>query len=108
MYTTIEATKIVGINRERLRDWTDRGYINPTIVSTGRGKKALFDKIALFKIALFKELVETGFKRSVAKELIQTMPNEPPIQNPTQIILNGLFRITIDADAIWRKIDEAL
>ncbi|MDZ7699910.1 MAG: hypothetical protein U5R49_24285 [Deltaproteobacteria bacterium] len=37
-YSTIDIEKGLGISRERLREWTAKGYIKPAIPSPGQGK----------------------------------------------------------------------
>jgi hypothetical protein len=67
-YSTLDIVKALDIPRERLRDWMNRGYIVPTLPAHGHGTKAGFTKGDVYGIALFRKLVEKGFKRELAAE----------------------------------------
>lgn len=67
-YSTLDIVKALDIPRERLRDWMNRGYIEPTLPAHGHGTKAGFTKSDVYGVALFRKLVEKGFKRELAAE----------------------------------------
>jgi hypothetical protein len=58
IYSTLNIVKALGIPRERLRDWMNRGYIAPSIPAKGQGTKAVFSRLDVYSIALFRHLVE--------------------------------------------------
>ena len=65
-YTTTDIMKL-GIKRERLKDWMERNFIEPSIQkASGQGTKNIFSIYDLYKIKLFKLLVETGLPRKQA------------------------------------------
>jgi len=70
-FTTAHIAKL-GIKRERLKDWIERGYIKPSIEKTERkGGKNKFSLWDLYEIKLFEYLVKRGFLRSNVPKLIQ-------------------------------------
>jgi len=71
LYSTLDIVKALNIPRERLRDWMTRGFIKPSLPSTGKGTIAIFTKADIFGVALFGRLLEKGFKREVAAEYIE-------------------------------------
>jgi hypothetical protein len=65
-FTTSNITKL-GIKRERLKDWMERGFIEPSIQKAeGQGTKNLFSIFDLYTIMLFNTLIEYGFSRQDA------------------------------------------
>lgn len=65
-FTSFEVMKVLNISRERLREWVNRGFISPTISAEGQGTKAVFTLHDLYKIAIFRHLVDSGFHRQAA------------------------------------------
>ena len=66
-YTTFDVVKILDLKMERLQDWLKRGYIQPTAQEqVGRGMKKYFDRLQLYVIQAFKNLVENGITREEA------------------------------------------
>lgn len=57
-YSTLDIVKSLDIPRERLRDWMNRGFITPSKEAKGQGTKALFSRIDVYAISLFRYLVE--------------------------------------------------
>lgn len=63
-FSTLDIVRILGIPRERLREWLNHGFIRPSIQEAkGQGTKALFSRNDLYLIAMFRDLVETGLSR---------------------------------------------
>ena len=58
VYSTLDIVKSLDIPRERLRDWMNRGFITPSKEAKGQGTKALFSRIDVYAISLFRYLVE--------------------------------------------------
>ena len=71
-YSTIDIEKGLGISRERLREWTAKGFIVPSTPSPGQGRRAVFSRKDILDICLFDELVRVGFNRKAAGECIQS------------------------------------
>jgi len=75
-YSTLEIEKRLGIHRERLRIWIDRGYIEPSIQrAKGQGTKSLFSRLDVYGIGLFRELIGKGFKRDATSRLVKGFIN---------------------------------
>jgi len=69
-FTTFDIIKALGIDRERLRQWLDRGLVRPSIErSEGRGTRNIFSRWDVYGIALFKQLLERGVSRTQAARL---------------------------------------
>jgi hypothetical protein len=71
-YSTLQIAKLLGIERERLRVWVDKGYIEPSIQKAkGQGTKSLFARLDIYAVALFRMLVEKGFTRDFASKFVK-------------------------------------
>ena len=66
-FTTKDLVKL-GISRERLRDWINRGYINPSQRAYGQGFSNVFSELDLYFLLVFQKMVESGISRDDAKE----------------------------------------
>lgn len=71
VYSTCDVSKILGIPRERFRDWMVRGFITPSLPSTGKGTIAVFTDKDIVNIKRFLELINKGFKREAAAKIIK-------------------------------------
>ena len=71
MHSTVQVCVALGINRERLRDWMVQGHIKPTQTAKAHGSKAGFTESDVVGIALFKKLVDLGFKRELIADLLR-------------------------------------
>jgi transposase len=70
--TTFEIEKKLGISRNRLKGWVPK-YIKPSLEETrGPGTPSRLSKFDLYRLMLFKHLVERGYKRESAAERIKT------------------------------------
>lgn len=69
VYSTIDISKAFGMPRERLRDWMDRGFVSPSLPSTGQGTIAIFTARDAYRVFLFEKLVNAGFKREAARPI---------------------------------------
>jgi DNA-binding transcriptional MerR regulator len=71
-FTTTDISKILGIKRERVKNWLTEGYISPSIqTGEGPGTKHLFSRADLYIMRLFEYLLERGFSRSDASQRIK-------------------------------------
>jgi len=76
-YSTLDIVRALGIPRERLREWLSRGFITPGIQkASGAGTKALFGPEDLYRIMLFKELVESGISREMASKVLSSLSSQ--------------------------------
>ena len=71
MHSTLKVCKVLKMNRERLRDWMVQGHIKPTQTVEEHGTKAGFTDSDVVGIALFKKLVDMGYKRELIGELLK-------------------------------------
>ncbi|MFC1512106.1 MerR family transcriptional regulator [Candidatus Latescibacterota bacterium] len=63
-FSTLDVIKILGITRNRIREWLREGYVWPSISeSSGQGVKNVFSRWDLYAIELFKRLISTGMNR---------------------------------------------
>ena len=80
-FTTWDVIKFLEINRERLREWLQRGYIAPSIQKAqGVGTKNIFSRWDMYMIALFDRLVSNGFSRELAERTVKFMLGEKALQ----------------------------
>jgi hypothetical protein len=73
-FSTFEVMKILNIKRERLREWMNNDFISPTQPAFGVGTKALFNLLDVYKVGVFKKLVEAGINRRKASAWVKTNP----------------------------------
>jgi hypothetical protein len=73
-FSTFDVIKLLGVKRERLREWMNQGFIMPTIPASGIGSKAIFSILDIYKIAVFKILVDAGMNRRKASIWIKESP----------------------------------
>jgi hypothetical protein len=63
-YSTVEAARILGIEKTRVRDWIVKGFIIPSWhKAMARGDKNLLTYDDLCSIYLFQQLLSKGFNR---------------------------------------------
>ena len=68
-----DVTKITGVKRLRLHQWIEQGFLRPSIQeASGHGTRNIYSRADLYKIALFKKLVESGLQRKRVAEIINT------------------------------------
>jgi len=65
--STFDVMKILGLERERLREWMHYDFITITQKAMGRGTKAIFNLLDVYNVAIFKNLVDAGINRNKAK-----------------------------------------
>jgi hypothetical protein len=69
--STFEACEILKVDYEAFRQWLRYGFVSISYPAKGQGTKAEITIDDLIKIALFKFLIDSGFIRSKAKEIIE-------------------------------------
>ena len=88
-FSTLDVVKALDIPRERLREWMNKGYIEPSIQQAkGQGTKALFSRRDVYGIALFRRLLESGFTRDKAAAFIREAVLNP---NRSSVIKQIIF-----------------
>jgi hypothetical protein len=69
-FSSLDMVRIHRIQKERFRDWYSRGYIKASKEAEKQGKKALFSRLDVYAVGLFKEFIETfRFSREEASKL---------------------------------------
>lgn len=89
-FSTFDVMKVLDIKRERLREWMNQRFITATAPAEGVGTKAIFSILDIYKIAVFKKLIEAGMNRRRASDLVNTNPriNSPEdVEELTYIIV---------------------
>lgn len=86
-YSTIDIIKALKIPRERLRDWIVRDFIRPSLPTFRQGVKAGFTKGDVYGIAIFEQLLEYGYKREAASEIIKNFMGINPISGALRFLV---------------------
>lgn len=68
-YSTLDIVKALKIPRGRLREWIDQNFIIPSVSAEGQGTRAVFTRIDVYGVALFRQLLKLGFSRSMASRI---------------------------------------
>lgn len=72
-YSTLQICRILNIKRERFRDWMEQEHIKPTLPVSDYSLRAGFTYSDIFGIAIFKMLVEKGYKRSLVAKIMSEL-----------------------------------
>lgn len=108
-YSTFAIQRMFDIKRITFHEWINRGYITPSIqAANGRGTKNLFNRLDLYRIALFRHLIETvKLPRSLAAEISKTLQtcNDKAVWHTFQ---TGGFKaaLVIDLKGIKEQVDK--
>jgi hypothetical protein len=67
---TVKHTSVgTGTDPTILRDWVSRGYVEPADKSSGKGLPNRFNRLNLYQIRIFSNLVEAGVSREIASKV---------------------------------------
>jgi len=69
-FSTLDIVKKLPIPRERLREWMVRGFVKPSYPSVKQGSRATFTRSDVYGVALFKYLIERGYRRKYASSFV--------------------------------------
>ncbi|MBI9083308.1 MAG: hypothetical protein JEZ11_06880 [Desulfobacterales bacterium] len=116
LYSTIDICNALELPRERLRDWMVRGFVKPSLPSTSKGTIAIFIRPDVMTVALFKVLIDRGFRREAAAEYANLLRDVSPqdidrnkLLILTSTVINGKFEtethLTIGKGSFDLKID---
>lgn len=86
-FTTTDIIQCLKIPRERLRDWISRGFVNPSVPAPGQGKAAEFSIWDVYRIELFRVLIDGGFSRTTAAEFVKVVPEGDDENGPVSYIM---------------------
>jgi hypothetical protein len=70
-FSTLDIVKALKIPRERLRDWMNRSFIDPSVPADGQGTKAIFSLQDVYGVALFQALINSGFNRETSSRFVK-------------------------------------
>jgi hypothetical protein len=70
-FSTLDIVKALQIPRERLRDWMNRSFIEPSVPADGQGTKAVFTLHDVYGVALFRALIDNGFNRETSSRFVK-------------------------------------
>lgn len=87
-FSTSEVCRILDIKFEKLRAWTKEGFVKPTFLSPGQGRKAIFTRLDVYLIALFDNLIrEVGFVRKIGASFVRSFKtSEKTVRNSKYLI----------------------
>jgi len=88
-FSTLDVCKILNLKRERLRDWMNRGFIEPgTYLEQPKTAAdiAVFHREELFRTYLFKVLLEVGYTRKYAAESVKRVMSLDILTEDTLIL----------------------
>ena len=73
-FNSPEVCKLIGIKRTLLQQWTNLGYIWPSLAKSSRpGQKNLYSTNDLCQIMLFKRLLDIGLIRETAADFSRNL-----------------------------------
>ena len=76
--TTIpDAAQEVGVQPGRLREWIDRKYVTVAAPASTRGDQHLLSGSNIIEAKLFKHLLDRGFYRKFAAEVVDAFRKDP-------------------------------
>jgi hypothetical protein len=102
-FSTLQIEKGLKIPRERLREWIIRGFIKLSHPSPGQGIKTEFSRLDVYKVALFRNLIDFGIHRKVAKVYIEKFL---PSEDEESKILYIVFRFKGDTIGAYTVEDQ--
>lgn len=71
-WTTFDIEKLMGIKRNRLKEWIDRGFIKPSYQEeTSTGMKSHFNKWRLYCVKMLETLIDNGVGRDQAGKWVE-------------------------------------
>ena len=91
-FSSFDVLKILDIEKERFLEWIKKGFVAPTVKAKGRGTRAAFSLLDIYKIAVFNKLLVGGFERRKAAELVKTnsrINNPKDVKNLSYILVLG-------------------
>lgn len=96
-FSSFEVMKLLKVKRERLREWINQGFTVPMVAAKGAGTKAVFSIMDIYKIAVFKRLVDSGISRSRAAIWVK----ENPKINDEREIEDLVYILLVDQGGQW-------
>lgn len=108
-YSTVDIERIINIQRPCFREWQIRGYVQPSIEQAkGRGTKNRYSRQDIYKIYLFKALIDSGLSREKAAMIVRTLHPEDWTKERIKVSLNVLVDVTLGLQINKKNIDKML
>lgn len=74
VFEAADIEKITGINRPRLQQWLEKGFIAPSLqAASGPGTRNIYSIQDVYKIAGIKKIIEFGLTREKAAHLVSAI-----------------------------------
>ena len=70
-FSSNHVAKALNIEPERLRQWIRLGFVTPNTPAKGQGSKGIFTRGDVYRVELFRRLLDLGIARSYAASLSQ-------------------------------------
>lgn len=71
-FTRKAVLKITGTKAENLRNWYDRGFIQPSIKEGGQGRPNKWNLVDIVKLKMFNDLLQSGFKLAECRRIVDS------------------------------------
>lgn len=102
-YSTIDIQNILGLPRERFREWILKGFVCPSVPSSGQGSRASFTRENIYMVEFLHRLILGGMKRSIAAKICHGADfSKPSYQYDFP---GGLMSAIYNLDKIKRFVD---
>lgn len=75
-FSTFATCECLDIDYQRFRQWHRRGDIKLAEEAMGHGTKAKVSKYDCYRIEKYRQLIDSGFKRDVAKKFIEQLSDD--------------------------------
>jgi len=76
-YLMADVTKTTGVSHHRMVKWMQLDYIKPSLgCASGSGTRNIFSRNDLYKIAVFKYMIENGWYRDEAGKIIRMLTDD--------------------------------
>ncbi len=95
-YSTYDVSRILGIPRERLKDWINHDYIYPSIhKAKGKGTSNAFSQWDLYGIALFEKLLWLGLSRESACKFYYSWSYKQTRWSPKTLMISYKYLVCL-------------
>jgi len=89
-----DMTRITGVKLNRLQPWMERGFVTPSIEqAAGSGTRNIFSRFDLYRIRIFRDVVEMGLPRKLVCAFLGLLPNENTVMNLRPSSKGPLFAV---------------
>jgi hypothetical protein len=75
-FSTFATCESLNIDYQRFRQWTRKGDIKLSEEATGHGTKAKVSRYDAYRIEKYRQLIESGYRRNVAKIFVEKLEDD--------------------------------